>query len=443
MAPIIKAVGSSLSFKNTPADDNYFNVLPIKDGNMTFAEGSVNTNGTLANGFAVLSINEEVKNFGIFDFAEGGCKVAEFIEFNEKIKEKDSVGVAFGPEWSKDSMKDCTSTEKHQLYEIFGQFGSAQAQKILSAAARNVKDKRFDIDTKMENTENLKLAIFGFKCQEVHSAAFIDASCKRFGGEHEKCGSDQAEELDKQTENPHEFRGCPAAAILGQNVYFFVIWILAFYPWVMMIKDVKAQEHNWIDSSGCSKILQLDSFRTIQDDRDKEDAILEAGGYYTAEQHKAMMEAGKKLEINLDPLKKVGEEQLAYWNYKDLAEYDCGPYSSVEMRERYDEKNFQMDERTQIKESWWPEGIYYDMGEIFEEPKDYFTIKPKLPLPVKELIEETIKEHGDSLPSPRLDRVSSAVLGKRSSEMSQRQQSLNLTRVSALGKMASSADMQA
>lgn len=170
--------------------------------------------------------------------------------------------------------------------------------------------------------------------------------------------------------------------------YFIVITLLmVIIPWACFIRETMRQEPHFYDQGAGGKVVQMDSYRRIQDDRDQEFDREMTGGYLTPQHYKKVK---GDIDLQTAALKKMTEDTIAYWWYLDIAGYACGPYSSEEMRERYIEKNFQMDEELQLREPWWPAGVYYRMGDLWESPSDYFLVKPKLPERVEELVREGI-----------------------------------------------------
>lgn len=203
----------------------------------------------------------------------------------------------------------------------------------------------------------------------------------------------------------------PAFADVPLIAAFWIIFIgFVLIPWIcFMVKWVKS-DANFMDLGSCGKVLQLDSYRRIQDERDREEELEKAGGFLTAAMFK------EKTAIDLDPLKdKSSSGQLAYWYYLDMVNNEIGPLNSAEMRERWLEGNYHMHMQTQVREAWWPEDQHYGIGEIFpnRNESEIFVEPPTLPQPIVDIIEHGIQT-GSRLPSKRSPSV--AVLRTSSSK---------------------------
>lgn len=203
--------------------------------------------------------------------------------------------------------------------------------------------------------------------------------------------------------------GQGADAVTGDLVShitgFWIIFVgFVMVPWIVFVVKWLRNDSVFMDLGSCAKALQLDSFRRIQDERDREEELEKMGGYLTAAMFK------EKATIDLDPLKdKASTGQLAYWYYLDMVNNEVGPLTSTDMRERWLEGNYQMSADTQVREAWWPEEQHYSIGEIFREmnEEDIFVAPPVLPQEIVEIIEHGIQT-GSNLPSEK--RPSSAVL---------------------------------
>lgn len=209
---------------------------------------------------------------------------------------------------------------------------------------------------------------------------------------------------------------------------FWIIFIaFILIPWIFLVVKWLRNDPVFMDLGSAGKVLQLDSYRRIQDERDREEELEKLGGFLTAAAYK------EKTAIDLDPLKdKASTGQLAYWYYMDMVNNEIGPLTSEEMRERWLEGNYHMHKGTQVREAWWPEDQHYGVGEIFPDmnDEDIFVAPPVLPGAVVEIIEEGIQT-GSNLPSRSATKPSVAVLrtSKQISNKSMRKSSKAGTRL--------------
>lgn len=209
-----------------------------------------------------------------------------------------------------------------------------------------------------------------------------------------------------QTTDADQAAAAPEDFFVSHMVEFWIVFVVCvLVPWIVLVSKWLRSDAFFMDLGSSAKTIQLDSFRLIQDERDRQEQLEKAGGYLTPAMFK------EKSFIDLDPLKdKASTGQLAYWYYLDMINNEIGPLSSQDIRGRWVERNFQMTFDTLIREAWWPEEVHYPVREIFPElnEAEVFIAPPTLPPAIVEIIEHGIRTGSSNLPSET--RPSVAVL---------------------------------
>eukprot|EP00397_Hematodinium_sp_SG-2012_P010615 GEMP01010733.1.p1 GENE.GEMP01010733.1~~GEMP01010733.1.p1 ORF type:complete len:577 (+),score=131.68 GEMP01010733.1:171-1901(+) len=332
-------------------------------------------------GFVVVSVAPSASSVTYFAMKDG-CKAAitALKEMRALLAEKVAIWAHMTNNISASAWGKCTITERHRLLAQFMTYGSGNVATVLATA--RASESTFGSRHDLLGARALQITTAGHYCISYHRRAALDHVCPGGLG----CPPDGTLTKNGVVAIDLDDISCPMSS--NTVVYsllvvvLFSAWLFTFSRWIR-----RANEPGGLEPMTTAKIIQLESYKRLQDARDKEEtfqAMLKdpiKSSQMPPRLREHLNSASAHFTSEVAHLMTKNQRVPCYWFYMELTGDACGPIADGTMNEMYHESNYLMDHNTLVREAWWPPDKFYTVGELFPESttEEYFVSEPKIP----------------------------------------------------------------